>query len=106
MNPAAQPCPSCGFDNPRAWRACSRCGHPLGLVKSMTGRTYLSGADATVVTAAPVAFWNGSGMSALSPLGHSSAAPSSTATPVATSSPTTTLAASGPTGEGPLSEWE
>lgn len=53
MNPAAQPCPSCGFDNPRAWRACSRCGHPLGLVKSMTGRTYLSGADATVVTAAP-----------------------------------------------------
>ena len=60
----------------------------------------------SVVTAAPVAFWNGSGMSALSPLGHSSAAPSSTATPVATSRPTTTLAASGPTGEGPLSEWE
>jgi tetratricopeptide (TPR) repeat protein len=57
MDPAAQPCPTCGFENPRAWRACSRCGHPLGTVRSMTGRTYLTGSrEATVVDSAPPAF--------------------------------------------------
>ncbi|HJL20263.1 MAG TPA: tetratricopeptide repeat protein [Sandaracinaceae bacterium LLY-WYZ-13_1] len=54
MDSAAQLCHACGFDNPRAWRACSRCGHPLGSVKAMTGRTYLTGAsDETVVDTAP-----------------------------------------------------
>lgn len=50
MNPAALLCSSCRFENPRAWRACARCGHPLGAVKSMTGRTLLSGyTDETVI---------------------------------------------------------
>lgn len=47
MNPAALACSVCGFENPRAWRACSRCGHALGVVRS--GRTYLTGEDLTVV---------------------------------------------------------
>lgn len=53
MTPVGQACPSCGFENPRAWRACSRCGHPLGTVTKMTGRTYLTGDDGTNVDVAP-----------------------------------------------------
>ncbi len=48
MNPAAQACSVCGFENPRAWRACSRCGHSLGTVTRMTG-SYLAGDEGTVV---------------------------------------------------------
>ena len=40
---------------------------------------------ASVVTAPPAAFWNGSGMSTFCWLGHSRAAPTITATPIATS---------------------
>jgi hypothetical protein len=59
-----------------------------------------------VVTEPPVAFWNGSGMSALVPDGHSSTAPATTASTMRASRPTTILAASGPSGEGPLCECE
>src|SRR5258708_14641338 len=48
---------------------------------------------ASVVTAPPVAFWNGSGMSAFWWLGHSHTAPASTATPMAINAPPTILAA-------------
>src|SRR5262245_780423 len=34
MNPA---CISCGFENPRAWRTCARCGETLSGVKAPTG---------------------------------------------------------------------
>lgn len=51
MSLATQACTVCGFENPRAWRACSRCGHSLGLVRS--GRTYLTGEDLTVVQPEP-----------------------------------------------------
>src|SRR5262245_61861965 len=61
---------------------------------------------ASVVTAPPVAFWNGSGMSTFCWLGHSHTAPASTAMPIAISAPTTILAAIGPNGAGPLSECE
>ena len=61
---------------------------------------------ASVVTAPPVAFWNGSGMSTFCWLGHSHTAPASTATPMAISAPTTILAAVGPNGAGPVwCEW-
>ena len=60
----------------------------------------------SVVTAPPWAFWKGSGMSTFCWLGHSSAALASTATPMAISRPTTIFAASGPSGAGPLREWE
>ncbi len=53
MNLAVQACPVCGFENPRAWRACSRCGHPLGAMVRMSGRTYLAGDDRTIVDFAP-----------------------------------------------------
>ena len=59
---------------------------------------------ASFVTAAPSAFWNGSGMSTFCWLGQSHAAPASTAMPMAISRPTTTFAASGPSGAGPASE--
>ncbi|HEY8431553.1 MAG TPA: tetratricopeptide repeat protein [Sandaracinaceae bacterium] len=54
MNPAALACSVCAFENPRAWRACCRCGHPLGSVTRMTGRTYFPGDDGgTIVDVAP-----------------------------------------------------
>ncbi len=53
MNVAVQACPVCSFENPRAWRACSRCGHPLGSATRMTGRSYLQGEDRTIVDFAP-----------------------------------------------------
>ena len=54
-----------------------------------------------MLTAPPVAFWNGIGMSTCCRLGHSSTAPAITATPIAASSPTTIRAGSGPSGDGP-----
>ena len=61
---------------------------------------------ASVVTAPPAAFWNGSGMSTFWWLGHSMAAPMSIATPIATNRPTTMRAASGLNGDEPANEWE
>src|SRR5258705_2585545 len=61
---------------------------------------------ASVVTAPPAAFWNGSGMSTFCSLGQSHTAPASTATPITISAPTTILAAIGPSGAGPVGcEW-
>ncbi|MGE0787531.1 MAG: tetratricopeptide repeat protein [Sandaracinaceae bacterium] len=55
MLPNALACPSCGFDNPRAWRACARCGHPVGEARPATVRTLRGGSDQTVVDRAPSA---------------------------------------------------
>ena len=44
-------CPSCGFENPRAWRACSKCGVSLAVASGRTGAQRF--VDSTVVTAAP-----------------------------------------------------
>jgi tetratricopeptide (TPR) repeat protein len=43
-------CPSCAFENPKAWRACAACGRPLGSGFRPTSVTGLGGADRTVVT--------------------------------------------------------
>jgi hypothetical protein len=51
---------------------------------------------ACVLTAPPVALWNGSGMSTFRLLGHSNTAPTITARPMIVSNPITTLAAIGP----------
>jgi len=54
MNTAAQECAACGFANPRAWRACARCGHRLGDARPRTGQTLREAAtDRTVVDSAP-----------------------------------------------------
>jgi len=53
MNSAAQECAACGFANPRAWRACCRCGLSLGVDRPRTGQTYREASDHTVVDAAP-----------------------------------------------------
>jgi len=51
MQPALSTCPSCGFANPKTWRACARCGSPLasGAPRraSFTGQRLAP--DATVV---------------------------------------------------------
>jgi len=44
-------CPSCGFENPRAWQHCASCGSPLGSNPRRTGVTVLS--DQTMVSSAP-----------------------------------------------------
>lgn len=46
-------CPSCAFENPKAWRACAACGRPLGSGFRPTSVTGLGGADRTVVTSSP-----------------------------------------------------
>ncbi|MEM9865555.1 MAG: AAA family ATPase, partial [Myxococcota bacterium] len=46
-------CPSCGFINPRAWRACSACGRSLGSSFRPTGVTGVTPAERTQVTGAP-----------------------------------------------------
>ena len=43
-------CPSCAFENPKAWRACAACGRPLGSGFRPTSVTGLGGAERTVVT--------------------------------------------------------
>ena len=50
-----QECGACGFANPRAFKACSRCGHPMGVVRSRTGRTLreAGASDKTIVDTAP-----------------------------------------------------
>ncbi|MDQ3034018.1 MAG: tetratricopeptide repeat protein [Myxococcota bacterium] len=54
MNPATQLCAHCGFENPRAFRACASCGQALGTSPRPTGRTYLAAsADRTNVGPAP-----------------------------------------------------
>jgi hypothetical protein len=62
----------------------------------------------SVRTAPPVAFWKGSGMSTLCPVGQSRTAPMSAVTPIATRRPITTLAATGPIGAAGSAtcEWE
>ncbi len=54
---AASVCPSCGFENPRAWRACARCGRGLTEAPPRTGLTAAVQrvTDQTVVTEPPVA---------------------------------------------------
>lgn len=47
----AQPCPSCGFENPRPWRACARCGFPLVVAAGVEGVTRPD--DRTVVDTRP-----------------------------------------------------
>jgi hypothetical protein len=62
---------------------------------------------ASVVTAEPAAFWNGSGMSTFCSFGHKTTVPTITAMPITPSNPTTTLAANGLTGPGSSgSVWE
>jgi hypothetical protein len=61
----------------------------------------------SVVTAAPVAFWNGIGMSTFCLFGHNTTRPAITAMPITPNNPTTALAASGPSGAGPPGNaWE
>lgn len=55
MNLATQVCARCSFENPRAFRACARCGQALGDWPRPSGRSYLAGAtDRTLVGPAPV----------------------------------------------------
>ncbi len=49
MTSAGQGCPVCGFANPRAWRACCRCGRPLVEARPPTGETAPEVSDRTVV---------------------------------------------------------
>jgi tetratricopeptide (TPR) repeat protein len=58
MNLATQVCRDCGFENPRAFRACASCGHTLvgsASSSSKPGRTGLSDGptDATIVAPPP-----------------------------------------------------
>ncbi|AKF06412.1 tetratricopeptide repeat protein [Sandaracinus amylolyticus] len=43
MNLATQVCGHCGFENPRAFRACAGCGQALGAAPRPNGRGYLGG---------------------------------------------------------------
>ena len=61
---------------------------------------------ASVLTAPPEPFWNGSGMSTLWLLGHSRTAPMTTARPITARMIATILAASGLSGAGPVCECE
>ncbi|GAB4207790.1 MAG: hypothetical protein OHK0013_25700 [Sandaracinaceae bacterium] len=57
MNLVTQTCASCGFENPRAFKACAACGSPLGAnAARVTGRAVLGSAssDSTIVSAAPL----------------------------------------------------
>ena len=44
-------CPSCGFENPKAWRACAKCGVSLAVAAGRTGAHGFR--DATIVSASP-----------------------------------------------------
>jgi tetratricopeptide (TPR) repeat protein len=54
MNLVSQVCSQCGFENPRAFRACAACGSALGAARK-TGRSYLDGqtGDQTIVSPVP-----------------------------------------------------
>jgi len=54
---AASQCPACGFENPRAWRACARCGRALRSAEPASGinSAIHRVTDQTVVTAEPTA---------------------------------------------------
>lgn len=54
MNLVSQVCAQCGFENPRAFRACAACGVALGTARA-TGRSYLAGqtGDETLVGPMP-----------------------------------------------------
>ncbi|MFK8001839.1 MAG: tetratricopeptide repeat protein [Polyangiales bacterium] len=56
MQTASTVCGSCGFENPRAWRACSSCGRSLGSSFRPTGVTGMAprGGDRTMVSSTPV----------------------------------------------------
>lgn len=56
MNLVTQTCASCGFENPRAFKACAACGAPLGATARATGRAATPGhsVEATIVSAAPL----------------------------------------------------
>ncbi|MBN8615796.1 MAG: tetratricopeptide repeat protein [Deltaproteobacteria bacterium] len=56
MNLVSQTCASCGFENPRAFKACAACGAPLGASARATGRAATPGhsVEATIVSAAPL----------------------------------------------------
>jgi hypothetical protein len=56
MNLVSQTCASCGFENPRAFKACAACGAPLGTSARATGRAATPGhsVEATIVSAAPL----------------------------------------------------
>ena len=51
---AASVCPSCAFQNPRAWRACARCGRGLTTAPPATSLSAIKRVtDQTVVSASP-----------------------------------------------------
>ncbi len=54
MNLVSQVCTQCGFESPRAFRACAACGVALGAARA-TGRSYLAGqtGDETLVSPIP-----------------------------------------------------
>ena len=54
MNLVSQVCAQCGFESPRAFRACAACGVALGSARA-TGRSYLAGqtGDETLVSPIP-----------------------------------------------------
>lgn len=54
MNLVSQVCTQCGFESPRAFRACAACGVALGSARA-TGRSYLAGqtGDETLVSSMP-----------------------------------------------------
>lgn len=56
MNLVTQTCAQCGFENPRAFRACAACGAPFSTAPRATGRALLAGAtvEHTIVSAAPL----------------------------------------------------
>jgi tetratricopeptide (TPR) repeat protein len=56
MNLVTQTCGSCGFENPRAFKACAACGAPLGASARATGRAATPGQsiESTIVSAAPL----------------------------------------------------
>jgi len=54
MSEGSPKCPSCGFINPRVWRACARCGRSLVEGPVLSGfAAMLSPADRTAVTGEP-----------------------------------------------------
>ncbi len=57
MNPVMQTCENCGFENPRAFKACAACGAMLGLGTRASGRMLIGGqpVESTIVSAAPAA---------------------------------------------------
>jgi predicted ATPase len=60
MNLVSQVCTQCGFESPRAFRACAACGVALGSARA-TGRSYLAGQTGDETLVAPMPMESSSG---------------------------------------------